>query len=757
MTKYRSAVASTLLKQATFNSVTVEFAPVNFFFGHNGTGKSALSKAIRGESGLTWQAGHNPDDYSFHLFDREFIDKNFRQSQALPGVFTLDEKNIGIEEQIAARQAELADQRKNRNQAQSDKQEKETALAKAKDDASKKCWDDTSSLRKDCSKTQDGFKRSVVNFFDELLKTKSNNHDQAELKTLYAVAYDDSAHAYAMISRIGGSLPTSDLLTKEITSSTETAYAQFVKALKATDWVSQGHTRFANEAKNQCPYCAQALPEDFEEQIASCLDEAYQQDIEQLKVFADQYRNLARNIWSTPKRQDLTDLLPSLDLTTYDLKVDLLRARIESNIHELDKKLQNPSTKITLQAIDDLVNEINNLVDGFNKATADHNEIVTNQTAQQATCKKKVWELLAHTVNEELETFNKTKAELETAISNADKAERDAADDIARIESKIRELTSQTVNTTATMEAINQLLTDSGFEGFSLRPKPQHPNSYEVVRENGRLAEHLSEGERNFIAFLYFYFRIQGSLTGDGDQTDKIVIIDDPVSSMDSGALFIVASLVRELVNYCLNNWQQTPGSDNRDHVKQVFVLTHNAYFFKEASYNRISDYKHVFYFLVKKRNNQSSIDLCVRNRADAPSQPENYSPVSNAYAALWREYKELNSPTTLLNVMRRILEHYFLQLCGYDGQDLRTRILDENRDKFVTVNEDGTEDLTNLCQAESILAYITHNMTDLGDDIFYIENSADIDTCRETFRNIFTCMGQEQHYQMMGSTHEAF
>ena len=28
--------------------------------------------------------------------------------------------------------------------------------------------------------------------------------------------------------------------------------------------------------------------------------------------------------------------------------------------------------------------------------------------------------------------------------------------------------------------------------------------TYEVIREDGRVADHLSEGERNFIAFLYF-------------------------------------------------------------------------------------------------------------------------------------------------------------------------------------------------------------------------------------------------------------
>jgi wobble nucleotide-excising tRNase len=35
---------------------------------------------------------------------------------------------------------------------------------------------------------------------------------------------------------------------------------------------------------------------------------------------------------------------------------------------------------------------------------------------------------------------------------------------------------------------------------------------------------------------------------------EKIVVIDDPVSSMDSTALFLVSAIVREMINVCRNN-----------------------------------------------------------------------------------------------------------------------------------------------------------------------------------------------------------
>lgn len=68
----------------------------------------------------------------------------------------------------------------------------------------------------------------------------------------------------------------------------------------------------------------------------------------------------------------------------------------------------------------------------------------------------------------------------------------------------------------------------------------------------------------------------------------------------------------------------------------------------------------------------------------------ENYNPVQNSYAALWTDYGELNGTVPIMNVIRMILEYYFMQMCGYDGVDIRKRILEYNKDKFVNIDADG-------------------------------------------------------------------
>ncbi len=158
------------------------------------------------------------------------------------------------------------------------------------------------------------------------------------------------------------------------------------------------------------------------------------------------------------------------------------------------------------------------------------------------------------------------------------------------------------------------------------------------------VAVNLSEGERNFIAFLYFYQLVRGSHSDSDVSKDKIVVIDDPVSSMDSSVLFIVSTLVREMVGVCFNNaeYLDSEREVQGDYIKQIIVLTHNVYFHREITYNLTRHYRCVSLFVVSKASNNSTIRPCVRRSQRVPTEQENFNPVQNSYAALWGEYREI-------------------------------------------------------------------------------------------------------------------
>lgn len=98
---------------------------------------------------------------------------------------------------------------------------------------------------------------------------------------------------------------------------------------------------------------------------------------------------------------------------------------------------------------------------------------------------------------DEKKTQEKAVKDLETEGRRLKKA-------IGTLNTEISVLNSKVVNTEAAVTGINKILKDSGFQGFSLRKKEDVQNTYEVIRDNGEIAENLSEGERNFISCLRF-------------------------------------------------------------------------------------------------------------------------------------------------------------------------------------------------------------------------------------------------------------
>ena len=99
------------------------------------------------------------------------------------------------------------------------------------------------------------------------------------------------------------------------------------------------------------------------------------------------------------------------------------------------------------------------------------------------------------------------------------------------------------------------------------------------------------------------------------------------------------------------------------------------------------------------------------------------------------------------MNVIRRILDFYFLELCAKDGLDLREEILIKQRDKFVTTRPDGSEDRTLFQLADSMLQYM--GAGDYG-EMDFVSDGADVEEIRSTFEMIFRRLGHGAHYDMM-------
>lgn len=770
ITKIPCGIRKIVLDSATFAGTGeyVEPTYVNFFFGNNGTGKSTVAQSIKSGAGVSYAPGRTAADYNVLLYDQDYINDNMRSYHELPSVFTMASENVEIQKQIDQKAEEQGKARQAASEAGTEKKKKEDAQTAVTKQFHKDCWDLSEDLRTDFPLTQDGFKNSKQKFANEVRRHQPAEHDKTELKRKYDSAYSSTAKTYVKFTDVSDvdaleNVEGREILSEIIVNSAETELAKFWKKIGASEWIQSAHAEYHEKAEGKCPYCSRDLVPDFEEQFIASFDDHYQKSKAKLDAFLNAYRDKANEIVA-PLQRTPVELYPEIDKKAYDDKLAAVKALIAENIGKIKEKVAEPSKKVELEDASTLLQELQDIIDGYNKLIQQNNDIVAAGPKKKNECKNEVFETIAFALKQTVDAYNRSMKDLDDEIQAQQKIITAQDGVITRLNGEIRDLNAQTADTTTAMENINQMLEDSGFQGFKLRARaeeetlpdgrvikavPAKPRNYEVIRtDTNKVAERLSEGEKNFIAFMYFQQQVFGKETAD-DTRMKIVVIDDPVSSMDSSTLFIVGAAVRNMIEICRNNADNRNPVSSQNFIKQIFILTHNPYFHRDVTYAYVKRYEYASYYLVQKFDNRSSITHCVKQNPDIPSEKMNYNPVKNAYAALWDEYKEVTSGIALMNVIRRILEYYFLQLSGLEGSTLRQRILVDHKYDF-THDEAGNEDDSKYRMASTMLSYIQSSNGSIIDGVHYILSSMDLDVCRKTFRMIFETMGQKEHYKMM-------
>ncbi len=342
---------------------------------------------------------------------------------------------------------------------------------------------------------------------------------------------------------------------------------------------------------------------------------------------------------------------------------------------------------------------------------------------QKKICVEQTWKFLVNEFKSDIQEYNKKHCGLEKGIKKLENEISEIEGKIKELENEIRELEKTMVSIKPIVNEINALLKGYGFTNFSLACT-EDEKSYRIQREDGQLAgETLSEDEVTFITFLYYYHLTKGSLKENDISKNKVLVIDDPISSLDSNILFIVSVLVKDLMK------ETTKEETN---IKQVIILTHNTYFYKEITYDLKCYQGKYSFWIIRKDNNVSKIRDYKEN------------PIKNSYELLWQEVrwakekqaKENNiSWVSLQNVMRRIIEYYFRILGGFKRNDSLSEYFENIEEKQVF---------------NSFISWFNDGSHGISDDLFVQSQDTSIETYLKVFENIFKITGHEAHYKMM-------
>ena len=764
--KLQSEIIKIELDDATFKGSNAFFTPtyVNFFFGNNGTGKSTIAKAIKSGTNVTYADHKRPEDYITLIYNQDFIDENMQSYHELKGIFTFDEVNKDIQDEIDRINGQLAESRKKKTAAETAKSEAEGKLTELDDKSMRNQYTALKILRDNFSKLIPSRYNSSKSLIPEVRRhmNKQPSLSLQEMKMQYDAIYGSDAKEYHLFPTIQDtmvldSIEGEEILRTAIVNTSQTEMAQFLERIGATQWMRQAHETFHGNSEGRCPYCTRELQPDFEQIFLESFDDQYEKNLEKINAFLNEYRNRANTLFVHMSKLP-EEVYPGADEKLYREKLAVLKSAISENIEVIKSKIDEPAKKVILVEVTSILDDISDMITAINNMIKANNEAYNAKTGKAEVLRENLFCHMASELIRDFRTHDQSRKMILDSIEAQKKIIKTQTDLNIQLKDRLRGKKGSAKDTSIAMKKINDMLRDANFQGFELRPHMDpsqvddngKPINYEVVRTStGKVAEDLSEGEKNFIAFLYFLQKVFGNEGSTEDTREKIVVIDDPVSSMDSSTLFIVGEQIRKMVEVCRNNADNRDAVMKGDFIKQIFILTHNAYFHREVTYPHADRYEFVSFYLIRKIDNHSTVRLCDKQNPDEPTARINVNPVKNSYAALWEEYKEVSSAVPLMNAIRRILEYYFIQLCGYEGSNLRKTILEDNKDAF-THDELGNEDNTRYDMASTMLSYIDATSYGVNDGLHYVDDGMDVEMYRETFRMIFEHMHQEQHYNMM-------
>ncbi len=729
-----------LKKVATFDENGASFKDlnsINFIYGANGSGKTTTSSFLKNlaENGIEDKfanskiAWYNNESLKIEVYNKQFKEEQFRNSQ-VKGIFTLGKKTNENLEKIEIKKESINKENEKKIKNEASLQVLTQKKEKEEKDFADRCWEKLyKKNEEDFKETLEGFKRKEK-FKEKILKEFENDkYNQSEivglekLKEKIEIVFGENQTELAPLEcnlTDFDFIENHSIWEQKIVGSGDVAIADLIKKLSNENWVAWGREYI--KENSICPFCQkETITEEFKKQLESYFDTSYQESTETIKENMEHYASItARALERLDKIVETEQKNQQTKLNTESFKriVETLKSKINGNQQKMHDKSKEMSRSFELESTKNEIKEIRDLIDTANQQIAKHNEIIKNIKNQKKTCVEQTWKFLVNEFKSDIQEYDKKRCGLEKGISNLEKAISENQEEVKKLENEIKELEKNMVSIKPIVNEINTLLKGYGFTNFGLACT-EDEKSYRIQREDGQLVgETLSEGEVTFITFLYYYHLTKSSLEENDISENKVLVIDDPISSLDSNILFIVSVLVKDLMKETM---------EEKTNIKQIIILTHNTYFYKNITYNLKRYQGKYSFWIINKDNNISKIK----------SYKEN--PIKNSYELLWQEVKQAKennaSWVSLQNVMRRIIEYYFRILGGFEHNHNLSECFENIEEKQV---------------CNSFISWFNDGSHGISDDLFVQSQDISIETYLKVFEKIFEITGHEAHYKMM-------
>ncbi|QDU36005.1 putative ABC transporter ATP-binding protein [Maioricimonas rarisocia] len=714
-----------IFQDYTWPSDLPDFKQFNLIYGWNGTGKSTLGKLFRSlekrenvtRGVVRLRVDNNEiDGGSFaethvpiRVFNKHFVTENvFTSTNEMTPIYVVGKENID-------KQKELDDKRIQLTSLSSDIQSATTAATNAEKVLDTHCKALAKRIKDALGAQGNRYssydKRPARKLLERLAAqtaTDATAMDAGSTESLLQKVRQPPMpridHAVVDLPDIGElQNEVTDLLSRRVVSE---VIASLANDAELSHWTSNGLHLHQEKSSKSCLFCGQRLPPERLAQLEAHFSDSLQTLSGEINSCIELLQDTIAecDAYQPPKKAEFYAHMRSNYDTIFEgvtRHLNHTRATLAAIVDVLNAKKSNPFTSPQLPALSAArespdIDALEKLIDAHNDACEHFDESV--QDALQ--------ELERRYAVEELEEFKQLRDEAAAAAEERESLKTR----YSTITADINALAKDILDHLEPAEHLNDdLRAYLGHDDLQLEVAE---TGYRITRRD-EVATSLSEGERTAIALLYFL----RSLTGkDFDKAHGIVVLDDPVSSLDSNALFNAFAFIKQ---HC-----KVPG--------QLFILTHNYGFFREVrewmtnTHSPIKK-KSALYMLAARRTSigrRSEIakldDLLRRHNSEYHFLFSQIYRLSQQDVSRGLEYY-VSAPT----LARRVLETFlsfrvpdqsslYKKMYALDCEEaLRTRIY-----RFVNAHShkdaigDHEDDLTILSETPSVMKDVIRFMT---------------------------------------------
>mgnify|MGYP003311700862 CR=1 FL=1 len=639
---------------------------VNLIYGLNGSGKSTLSEFLRHKNNEVYAQcqitpSMNADEEEILVYNDKYVQDVFYEHDNLQGIFSLSKENADAQKNIDDAQKKKNTLTETAIGYEKKKTEKTNEYQKNREAFYEDIWNIKKKyaggdrVLEYCLKGVMGSKETLAQALQNITKPQEDIPESIEsLKDEITLLNNASnAQPIALLSEYeyhGLSEEDVKLLKDVITGDQNSRVANLINQLQSSDWVRQGLTF---DSPNVCPFCQRPYETDsIIEDLKKYFNQDYEQAVLCIQNIYQRLQNQKESIISLEQKYDEIECIKQYK-AQYVTALIQYKDVLSKNLDILAEKLHNPEKSLALLDVQDVLTELNHIVKLSNTQITNFNQKVATIREQYMAIKEKFWKKMRWQYDAIIKRYEQQEKGYQTYINTEYNPQKQNVEtQLREVETIMQQEVLKIVNIEEAITHINGMLIDMGITDFHIVKSREGEELYHIVRgeEEAAIFKTLSEGEKVVISFLYFLESCLGLQNKTATPKKRIIVIDDPISSLSHIYVFNIGRLIRQTF------FPETKTEDGQLVAKikppfeQIFVLTHSLYFFYELTDTKDDKRKLLYaYFRISKNSEGSKIS------------DMKYSEIQNEYQAYWTIINDPKSPSALIaNSMRNVIDYFF-------------------------------------------------------------------------------------------------